>query len=121
MKKTICLLGLLLLALCAWAQQTYNVRAPFDPATVKMEEKHRGEILKFSINDSQVYPGTEREILVYVPRQYKSKQTACLLVCMDGILYDATTVMDPGIKSFGDGRKGCFRVEISLGFIYQEP
>ena len=99
MKKKISLLGLLLLAISSFAQQAYNVRAPYDPATVKMEEKDRGEILKLSINDSQLYPGTEREIQVYVPRQYKSKQAACLLVCMDGILYDATTVMDNLIAS----------------------
>ena len=76
------------------AQQAYNVRAPFDPATVKMAEDKRGEVLKFTINDSKYYPGTEREILVYVPQAYQSNETACLLVCMDGILYDATTVMD---------------------------
>ena len=99
MKKKISLLGLLLLAISSFAQQAYNVRAPYDPATVKMEEKDRGEVLKLSINDSQLYPGTEREIQVYVPRQYKSKQAACLLVCMDGILYDATTVMDNLIAS----------------------
>ena len=81
------------------AQQAYNVRAPFDPATVKVEEKKRGEVLKFAINDSKFYPGTEREILVYVPQQYKSNKPACLLVCMDGILYDATTVMDNLIAS----------------------
>ena len=81
------------------AQQAYNVRAPFDPATVKVEEKKRGEVLKFNLNDSQIYPGTEREILVYVPQQYKSNKPACLLVCMDGILYDATTVMDNLIAS----------------------
>ena len=85
--------------ICAGAQQAYNVRAPFDPATVKVEEKKRGEVLKFSLNNSQIYPGTEREILVYVPQQYKSNKPACLLVCMDGILYDATTVMDNLIAS----------------------
>ena len=99
MKKIICLLCLSLLCVGAIAQQAYNVRAPFDPATVKMEEKKRGEVLKFAINDSKIYPGTEREILVYVPQQYESNKPACLLVCMDGILYDATTVMDNLIAS----------------------
>jgi hypothetical protein len=118
MKKKISLLGLLLLALCAWAQQTYNVRAPFDPATVKMEEKDRGEVLKFSINDSQLYPGTEREIQVYVPRQYRSKQAACLLVCMDGILYDATTVMDNLIAS--EEMPVTIGVFVNPGVVYDE-
>ena len=91
MKKTFLLLTVALFSSIVSAQQAYNVRAPFDPATVKLEEKKRGEVLKFTLNDSKFYPGTEREILVYVPQQYKSKTPACLLVCMDGILYDATS------------------------------
>ena len=90
---------LLIIALSVSAQQAYNVRAPFDPATVKMEESMRGEVLRFTLSDSHLYPGTEREILVYVPQQYTGEHPACLLVCMDGILYDATTVMDNLIAS----------------------
>ena len=99
MKKIFLLLTAAIFGVSVWAQQAYNVRAPFDPATVKMEEHLRGEVLRFTINDSKVYPGTEREILVYVPRQYESNKPACLLLCMDGILYDATTVMDNLIAS----------------------
>ena len=94
MKKIICLLCLSLLCVGAIAQQAYNVRSPYDPATQKVAEEMRGEVIKFTITDSQIYPGTEREILVYVPQQYDGTKPACLLVCMDGILYDATTVMD---------------------------
>ena len=90
---------LLIIALSVSAQQVYNVRAPFDPATVKMEESMRGEVMKLTLDDSHLYPGTEREILVYVPQQYTGERPACLLVCMDGILYDATTVMDNLIAS----------------------
>ena len=99
MQKMILLLGIALSLGNAIAQQAYNVRAPFDPATVKMEESMRGEVIKFSLTDSQIYPGTQREILVYVPHQYDGSKPACLLVCMDGILYDATTVMDNLIAS----------------------
>ncbi len=94
MKKIICLLCLSLLCVGAIAQQAYNVRSPYDPATQKVVEEMRGEVIKFTMADSQIYPGTEREILVYVPQQYDGTKPACLLVCMDGILYDATTVMD---------------------------
>ena len=99
MKKIICLLCLSLLCVGAIAQQAYNVRSPYDPATQKVAEEMRGEVIKFTMADSQVYPGTEREILVYVPQQYDGTKPACLLVCMDGILYDATTVMDNLIAS----------------------
>ena len=99
MKNLVLLLGIALSIGNAIAQQAYNVRTPFDPATVKMEESLRGEVLKLTLNDSHIYPGTEREILVYVPQQYTGDVPACLLVCMDGILYDATTVMDNLIAS----------------------
>lgn len=78
----------------ASAQQVHNARAPFDPATVQLPKEQRGEIITLQINDSKVYPGTRREVQVYIPCQYTGEKDACLLVCMDGILYDATTVMD---------------------------
>lgn len=99
MKRLIVLLGMALSLGNAIAQQAYNVRAPFDPATVKVAENMRGEVLKFQLDESYIYPGTQREILVYVPQQYTGEHPACLLVCMDGILYDATTVMDNLIAS----------------------
>ena len=98
MKKLLLLL-LVLCCISAGAQQAYNVRSPFDPATVKMDENMRGEVIKFTLKRSLIYPGTVREVLVYVPRQYDGEDPACLLVCMDGILYDATTVMDNLIVS----------------------
>ena len=99
MKRLIILLGIALSLGNAIAQQAYNVRSPYDPATQKMAEEMQGEVMKFILSDSQLYPGTQREVLVYVPQQYDATKPACLLVCMDGILYDATTVMDNLIAS----------------------
>ena len=99
MKKLIFLLGIALSLGNAIAQQAYNVRSPYDPATQKVAEELQGEVIKFTLSDSQLYPGTQREVLVYVPQQYDGTKPACLLVCMDGILYDATTVMDNLIAS----------------------
>ena len=89
----------LLLSCTLFAQQAYNIAAPYDPATVKVAEDQRGEVIKFMMSESSHYPGTEREILVYIPQQYRDTAPACLLVCMDGILYDATTVLDNLIAS----------------------
>ena len=99
MKHLFSTLFILFFALSSLAQQAYNVRSPYDPATVPMPEQMRGEIIQFTLDDSHIYPGTERQILVYVPQQYTGDKPACLLVCMDGILYDATTVMDNLIAS----------------------
>ena len=99
MKRLIFLLGLALSLGNAIAQQAYNVRSPYDPAMQPVAKEQQGEVMKFTIRDSERYPGTEREVLVYVPQQYDGTKPACLLVCMDGILYDATTVMDNLIAS----------------------
>lgn len=97
--KHIGLISALFLSCTLFAQQAYNIAAPYDPATVKVAEDQRGEVIKFVMNESLRYPGTEREVLVYVPQQYRDTAPACLLVCMDGILYDATTVLDNLIAS----------------------
>lgn len=99
MKKLMLLLGVAISMGSAIAQQAYNVRSPYDPAIQKVAEEMQGEVMKFVLDDSEIYPGTKREVLVYVPRQYDGTRPACLLVCMDGILYDATTVMDNLIAS----------------------
>ena len=97
--KHIGLFCALIFSCTLFAQQAYNIAAPYDPATVKVAEDQRGEVIKFVMNESLRYPGTEREVLVYVPQQYRDTAPACLLVCMDGILYDATTVLDNLIAS----------------------
>lgn len=99
MRRIFLLLGFIASVVMINAQQAYNVRSPYDPATQKVAENMRGEVFQFSLDDSRIYPGTEREIWVYVPQQYRGEEPACVLVCMDGILYDATTVMDNLIAS----------------------
>ena len=99
MMKHFGLICALFLSCTLFAQQAYNIAAPYDPATVKVAEDQRGEVIQLVMNESLRYPGTEREVLVYVPQQYRDSAPACLLVCMDGILYDATTVLDNLIAS----------------------
>jgi enterochelin esterase-like enzyme len=54
----------------------------------------KGETTKYSWNESKVFPGTVRDYWVYVPQQYDGSKPACVFVCQDGILYNATTVFD---------------------------
>lgn len=81
-----------------FADQIHNARYPNDPAFEKVPDDQKGEILTFKWDKSAIYPGTRREIKVYVPKQYDGKTPACLLVCMDGIAYNSTTVMDNLIR-----------------------
>ena len=62
--------------------------------TVQAQMTPKGTIESFEHKQSSIYPGTERSVKVYVPQQYDGAKPACLLVCMDGILYDAAAKMD---------------------------
>ncbi len=54
------------------------------------------EIIKFHLASmsTSLYPGTERDVEVYVPDAYDGRQPACLYVGLDGILCNAPNVMD---------------------------
>ena len=84
-----------LLALPAGAQELrHNAQYPDDPAFVPVAESFKGLILSGEWSDSKIYPETRREWKVYVPVQYDGQTPACLLVGLDGILFNATTVLD---------------------------
>ena len=61
----------------------------------------KGTVTRHSWNDSKVFPGTEREYLVYVPAQYDPEKPAAVMVWQDGLRHadpdgpmKATTVFD---------------------------
>ena len=51
-------------------------------------------IIDGKITNSKFYPGTIHEYKVYIPKQYDGTKPACLYLGLDGILYNATAVMD---------------------------
>ena len=102
MKQLILILGLVaVLAVgTAGAQELrHNAQYPDDPAFVPVADSLKGIILKGEFTDSKTYPETRREWQVYVPVQYDGATPACLLVGLDGILFNATTVLDNLIAS----------------------
>src|SRR6266481_4832258 len=82
----------LFLALTISAQTTDN----YEPGPDSMPQAGvpKGEILKFTFNDSKIFPGTTRDYWVYVPAEYRPVKPACVFVCQDGIRYEAPTVFD---------------------------
>jgi len=54
----------------------------------------KGEVIKFTFDQSKVFPGTTREVAVYVPQQYDPAKPACLYVNQDGVQYNAPAVFD---------------------------
>ena len=103
---------LLLLTLTLQAQELrHNAQYPDDPAFAPAADSLRGLILTTECNDSRIYPETRRQIQVYVPVQYDGCRPACLLVGLDGILFNATTVMDNLIA--------CGQMPVTIGVFVQ--
>lgn len=65
-----------------------------DPASVEQAGVPKGEILKFPFENSKIFPGTWREVSVYIPAQYKGDKPACVYVNQDGIQWKAPIVFD---------------------------
>jgi gluconolactonase len=54
----------------------------------------KGEVTKYTFNQSKVFPGTTRDYWVYVPKQYDPAKSACVYVNQDGLQYNAPAVFD---------------------------
>ena len=76
----------------ALAQTTENY--PLSPDSKPQPGVPKGEVLKFTFENSKIFPGTWREYWVYVPAQYTPDKPACVYVNQDGIQYEAPTVLD---------------------------
>ena len=100
MTKHLFLLFVVCLSFTARAQELrHNAQYPDDPAFGAVADSLKGLIIKGEFSDSKIYPDTRREWQVYVPVQYDGVTPACLLVGLDGILFNATTVLDNLIAS----------------------
>ena len=54
----------------------------------------KGEVTKYTFDQSQIFPGTVRDYWVYVPKQYDPAKPACVYVNQDGVQYKAPEVFD---------------------------
>ena len=54
----------------------------------------QGDLIKFEFSGSKIFPGTSREVTVYVPKQYDGTKPACVYVNQDGVQWNAPTVFD---------------------------
>ncbi|HOY15761.1 MAG TPA: SMP-30/gluconolactonase/LRE family protein, partial [Haliscomenobacter sp.] len=92
MKKLIA--SLFLSYACLALAQTPIETYPSDPASTEQAGVPKGEILKFTFEESKIFPGTSREVSVYIPAQYRADKPACVYVNQDGIQWKAPTVLD---------------------------
>ncbi len=58
------------------------------------QEIPKGEVLKFSFEQSKIFPGTYREYSVYIPKQYSPDKPACVHINQDGVQFNAPAVFD---------------------------
>ncbi|MEO6286099.1 MAG: SMP-30/gluconolactonase/LRE family protein [Dyadobacter sp.] len=90
--------NILLIAFCLFvhvvAAQAPTETYPVDPASAEQAGVPKGEVLKFTFDQSKIFPGTWREYWVYVPAQYKADKPACVYVNQDGIQWNAPVVFD---------------------------
>ncbi len=89
----------LLLPLLMLLQITSFAQAPaekytIDSASVEHAGVPKGEILKFTFENSKIFPGTKRGYWIYIPVQYRPEQPACTYVNQDGVQWKAPTVFD---------------------------
>src|SRR5215831_6930434 len=67
---------------------------PVGPDSVEQPGVPKGEVLKFTFENSKIFPGTYRDYWIYVPAEYKGDKPACLYVNQDGIQWQAPIVFD---------------------------
>jgi gluconolactonase len=67
---------------------------PPNPDSIAQPGVPRGDLIRFEFAGSQIFPGTTREVTVYVPKQYDPAKPACVYVNQDGVQWEAPTVFD---------------------------
>jgi gluconolactonase len=80
-------------------QKNINAQTPTetyveDPASIEQQGVPKGELIKFQFENSKIFPGTTREVTIYIPAQYKPESAACVYVNQDGVQWKAPTVFD---------------------------
>ena len=83
--------GILLLSVtCAVAVDDYTP----GPDSQPQPDVPKGEVTKYTFDQSKIFPGTVRDYWVYVPKQYDPSKPAPMMIFQDGIQYNAPVVFD---------------------------
>lgn len=93
MNKLFCFV-IICLSLTMVFGQAPVIKYQIDSASIEQAGVPKGEILKFTFEQSAIFPGTWREYWVYVPAQYRAEKPACVYVNQDGLQWKAPTVFD---------------------------
>ena len=69
------------------------------PPEIKPEDILKGEIKTFNFTDSKIFPGTMRDVAVFIPAQYDGTKAACVYVKTDGYNPREKTLMETMIAT----------------------
>lgn len=92
-KLSLFLLFSIILQISIFGQQPVE-NYPEDPASIEQTGIPKGELIQFQFENSKIFPGTSRDITVYIPAQYKPERAACVYINQDGVQWKAPTVFD---------------------------
>jgi len=84
---------MLVLSASAFAAEPYTL----GPDSTTQPSAPQGEVTKYTWKSEKVFPDTEREYWIYVPRQYDASKPACLMVFQDGQNYLRNDVKTPTV------------------------
>src|SRR5258706_2954104 len=84
------LLPFLALAAFSHAETDYQITDDSKPH----DDVPKGELIKFSFEQSKIFPGTTRDVTVYIPKQYDPAKPACVHINQDGMSWNAPIVFD---------------------------
>jgi enterochelin esterase-like enzyme/sugar lactone lactonase YvrE len=79
--------------------QTANATPKYEPPAIKPEDILPGTTKQFTFTRSRIFPGTVREVTVFIPAQYDGKQPACIFVKTDGFNPREKTLMETMIAT----------------------
>ncbi len=65
-------------------QETPKEAASYEPPAIKSEDVPKGSVKQFTFQQSAIFPGTTREVTVFIPAQYDASKPACVYVKTDG-------------------------------------
>jgi sugar lactone lactonase YvrE/enterochelin esterase-like enzyme len=63
-------------------------------AAACVQDVPKGDTFRYAFEGSRIFPGTVRDVTVYVPRQYDPGKPACVYVNQDGVQFKAPEVFD---------------------------
>ena len=71
----------------------------YEPPAIKPEDVLPGATKQFTFTQSKIFPGTVREVTVFIPAQYDGRQPACVYVKTDGFNPREKTMMETMIAT----------------------